>query len=146
MYGRIVCNFFQQNKEQNCTRLPVEGNQIGYPGNKSTPTAGLTTAKMLINLTISMPRAIFLGINLANFYLNTPLPNYKYVRLRLNIIPEEIVLPNNLHIIIKPDGWVCIKIRKGMYCLPQTSILANNLLEQQISTKGYHQHQKCKTR
>jgi hypothetical protein len=79
---------------------------------------------------------IILGINLENFYLNTPLPNYKYMRLCLDIIPEEIVLAYNLHDIVKPDGWVYIEIRKGMYGLPQVGILANILLEQQLSNKG----------
>jgi hypothetical protein len=78
-YGRIVCNFHPQKEEQNRSHLTVGGNQINYPGNKSTPTANLTTAKLLINSTISMPGAVFLGINLANFYLNTPLPNYGYM-------------------------------------------------------------------
>jgi hypothetical protein len=72
--------------------LTVGGNQIDYPGNKSTPTADLTTIKLLINSTISTPGAIFLGIDLANFYLYTPLSNYEYMRLRLDIIPEEIIL------------------------------------------------------
>jgi hypothetical protein len=47
--GRIVCNFCTQKKEQNCTRLTVGGNQIDYPGNKSTPIADLTTVKLLIS-------------------------------------------------------------------------------------------------
>jgi hypothetical protein len=42
----------------------VGGDQINYPGNKALPTANLMTAKLLINLTISMPGVIFLGINL----------------------------------------------------------------------------------
>ncbi len=129
-YGRIVYIFCPQKKEQNCTHLTVGSNQINYPGNKSTPTADLTTVKLLINLTISTPGAIFLGINLANFYLNTPLPNYKYMRLCLDIIPEEIILTYNLHAIADTDGWVYIEIRKGMYGLSQAGILANNLLEQ----------------
>jgi hypothetical protein len=83
--------------------LTVGGNQIDYPGNKSTLTANLMTAKLLINSTISMPGAIFLGIDLANFYLNTPLPNYKYMCLCLEIIPEEIILVYNLCAIINPD-------------------------------------------
>jgi hypothetical protein len=130
MYGRILCNFCPQKKDQNRTRLAVGGNRIDYPGNKSTPTANLTTTKLLINLTISTPGAIFLGIDLANFYLNTPLPNYEYMRLCLDIIPEEIILAYNLHDIVNPDGWVYIKIRKEMYGLPQAGILENNLLEQ----------------
>jgi hypothetical protein len=128
-----------QKKEQNRTRLTVGGNWLNYPSNKSTPTSDLTATKLLINLTISMPRAIFLGIELANFYLNTPLPNYEYMRLRLDIIPEEIILPYNLPATIDPDRWVYIKIRKGMNSLPQAGILANNLLEQQLSARGCYQ-------
>jgi hypothetical protein len=84
-YGQIACNFCPQKKEQNRTHLTVGGDQIHYPGNKSTPTINLMTTKLLIDLTISMPGAVFLGINLANFYLNTPLPNFECMQLRLNI-------------------------------------------------------------
>jgi hypothetical protein len=121
-YGQFICNFCPPKKEQNRTRLTVDGNQINYPGIKSMPTADLTTAKLLISLTISMPGVIFLGINLANFYLNTPLPNYEYMHLHLDIIPEETILAYNLRNIVDPDGWVYIEIRKGMYGLPQASI------------------------
>ncbi len=110
--------------------MTVGGNQIDYLGNKSTPTADLTTTKLLINLTISTPGAIFLGNDLVNFYLNTPLPNYEYMHLCLDIIPEEIILAYNQQDIANPNGWVYIEIRKGMYGLPQAGILANKLLEQ----------------
>jgi hypothetical protein len=93
------------------------------------PTANLTTAKLLINSTISMPGAIFLGIDLANFYLNTPMPNPKYMRLQLNIIPEEVIVAYNLRELATPKGCVYIEICKGMYGLPQAGILANQLLE-----------------
>jgi hypothetical protein len=36
------------------------------------------------------------------------------MQLCLDIIPEEIILAYNLHGIVNPDGWVYIKIRKGM--------------------------------
>ncbi len=67
-------------------------------------------AKLFINSTISTPGAKFLGINLANFYLNTPLPNPEYTCLHLNIIPNEIIVHYNLCNIITPDRWVYIKI------------------------------------
>jgi hypothetical protein len=54
------------------------------------------------------PGVIILGIDLAIFYLNTPLPNYEYMLLCLDIIPEEVVFAYNLHNIVKPDGWVYI--------------------------------------
>ncbi len=140
-YGQIICIFFPQKKEQNCTRLTVGGNQIDYPSTKSTPTANLTTAKLLINSTINMPGVTFLGIDVANFYLNTPLPNYKYMCIHLDIIPEEIILTYNLRNIVNPDRWVYIKIRQGMYGLPQAGILANKLLEQRLAARGYYQCQ-----
>jgi hypothetical protein len=80
-YGRIVCNFRPQKEEQHRTRLTIGGDRIDYPGNKSTPNADLTTVKLLLNSTISMPGAVFVGMDLANFYLNTPMPNPEYMRL-----------------------------------------------------------------
>jgi hypothetical protein len=94
-------------------------------------------ARLLINLTIITPGAIFFSINLATFYLNTPLPTLKYMRIRLDIIPEEIILAYNLRDIVDPDGWVYIEIRRGMYGLPQAGIWANKLLEQQLSARGF---------
>ena len=63
------------------------------------------------------------------------------MHLRLDMIPEEIILAYNLHDIVNPDGWVYIEIRKGMYVLPQAGILANKLLEQWLSARGYYQCQ-----
>jgi hypothetical protein len=58
-YGHIGCNYQPQKEEKHHTRLTVGGNQINYPGNKNTLTADLTTAKLLINSTISTPGANF---------------------------------------------------------------------------------------
>ena len=87
-YGRICCSVCLQKEEIYHTRLTVGGNLIDFPGNMSTPTADLLTAKLLINSTISTPGTVFLGIDLANFYLNTPMADPEYMRLRLDIIPE----------------------------------------------------------
>ncbi len=73
-YGCICCNFCPQKEEQHCTRLTVGSDCIYYPGNKATPTTDLTTAKLLINSTISRLGAIFLGIDLANFTSTHPCP------------------------------------------------------------------------
>ena len=84
---------------------------------------------------------MFLGIDLANFYLNTPMPEPEYMRLRLAIIPEEIIIKYNLRDLVDKDGWVYVEIRKGIHGLPQAGILANQLLEKRLSTKGYYQCQ-----
>ena len=37
------------------------------------------------------------------------------------------------------DGQLYVKIRKGMYGLPQAGILAQNFLEKRLKKKGYYQ-------
>eukprot|EP01082_Thalassiosira_pseudonana_P011880 g10662.t1 g10662 contig4:2284681-2286983(+) len=54
-YGRIVVVVRPQKKEQERTRLTVGGNLIDYPWEVATPTADLTTAKLLFNSVISTP-------------------------------------------------------------------------------------------
>jgi hypothetical protein len=71
-YGSFVVDIKDHKEEKERTILTVGGNQIEYPGDKSTRTAGLTTAKILINSVISTPSAKFLVIDINNFYLNTP--------------------------------------------------------------------------
>jgi hypothetical protein len=73
------------------TWLIVGGNCIDYPWNKSTPTANLTTTKLLFNSTISTPGALFYCIDFANLYMNTPMECYQYMRLRLDILPPKII-------------------------------------------------------
>jgi hypothetical protein len=72
-YGSFVVDIKDHKEEKERTRLTVGEDQIEYPGGKSTRTAGLTTAKILINSVISTQDAKFLVIDIKNFYLNTPL-------------------------------------------------------------------------
>jgi hypothetical protein len=71
-YGPFVVDIKEHTEERERTRLTVGGDQIEYPGDKSTRTEGLTTAKYLINSVISTKGARFLVVDLKNFYLNTP--------------------------------------------------------------------------
>ncbi len=140
-YGRIVCNYCPQKDEPHRTWLTLGGNHIDYPWNKSMPTADLTTAKLLFNSTISTPAASFYGIALANFYLNTLMECYEYMRLRLDILPQEIIDKYNLSEIVDANGWVYVEICKGMYWLPQVGILTNKLLKKRLTIRGYYQCQ-----
>jgi hypothetical protein len=74
-YGSFVVDIKDHKEEKERTRLTVGGYQIEYPGDKSTRTAGLTTAKILINSVISTLGAKFLVIDINTFYLNTPSDN-----------------------------------------------------------------------
>jgi hypothetical protein len=72
-YGWICYNYCPQKDEPHCTPLTIGGDQITYDGEESTPTATLVTAKLLINSTILTPKAKFYRMDLANFYLMTPM-------------------------------------------------------------------------
>jgi hypothetical protein len=60
------------------------------------------------------------------------------MRLRLDLIPDEIIQHYNLHDFVDDQGWVYVEIWMGMYGLSQAGILANKLLEQRLNTKGYY--------
>ena len=90
-YVKFVSNIRPQKAETHRTRLTVGGNLIKYPGNTSTPTADMTTAKLLINSTISEPGAKWVGIDLKDFYLNTKMKRREYIKIQQNLIPNELI-------------------------------------------------------
>ena len=49
------------------------GNLINYPEDVGTNTATILLIKIILNSVISTRGACFMNINLANFYLMTPL-------------------------------------------------------------------------
>jgi hypothetical protein len=135
-YGSFVVDIKDHKEEKQRTRLTVGGDQIEYPGDKSTRTAGLTTAKNLINSVISTLGDKFLVIDINNFYLNTPLGRFEYMVINLLSLPQETIHKYDL-IGLSLDGKVYIEIQKGMYGLPQAGILANELLQRNLAKDGY---------
>jgi hypothetical protein len=123
-------------EEKERTRLTVGGDQIEYPGEKSTCTAGLTTEKNLINSVISTLGAKFLVIDIKKIYLNTPLGRFEYMVINLSSLPQETIYKYNLTELAQ-DGKVYIEIQKGMYRLPQAGILANEVLQRNLAKDGY---------
>jgi hypothetical protein len=131
-YGRLVCDCRPQKAEAERTRLTVD-----YPYDVSTDTSNLTTAKLVINSTISTPGARHMLIDVKNYYLGTPLDIYEYMRLAIDILPQEIVDQYSLLNLVH-NGFVYLEIRKGMYGLPQAGILANQLLVKRLAPFGYY--------
>ena len=137
-YGRIVAQIRPQKEETHRCRLTVGGDRLEYEGNVSAPTAKLTTAKCLLNSVISDPHGRFLVADIKNFYLNSLMIIFEYMRLPIKIIPTEIVEQYKLQNVVTPDGWVYLEIRKGMYGLKQAGILANEQLTKHLALSGYH--------
>jgi hypothetical protein len=117
------------------------GNLIKYPDDVGTPTANLLLIKIFLNRVISTKGAKFANADLANFYLMTPLKQPKYVKIKLTDIPEEVIKEYTLHEYVTPDGWVYIKVIRGMYGLPQAGSLGHNLLDGRLNKEGYFQSQ-----
>jgi len=138
-YGSFVCSVRPEKKEKNRTRFTVGGNRINYPGEVATPTADMLVAKMLFNSVISTKGARFMTMDISNFYLMTPLTRPEYIRISLKDIPEEIIIEYKLREIADDKGQVYIQANKGMYGLPQSGRLANELLEKRLNKRGYHQ-------
>ena len=114
-YGRVVVNYRPEKSDPYCTRLTVGGNLIVYPSDCGTPTVDLLTVKLLINSIISSPGAKFLTIDIKNFYLNTPMERFEYMRLKLSDLPEDFVERYNLEPKADKNGQVYVEIRRGMY-------------------------------
>jgi hypothetical protein len=57
--------------------------------------------------------------------------------INLASLPQETIKKYDLNKLAQ-DGKVYIEIQKGMYCLPQAGILANELLQRNLAKDGYH--------
>ena len=80
-------------------------------------------------------------IDISDFYLMTPLkrPEFICIRESINDIPEEVIIEYKLRKIADSKGMVFIQANQGMYGLPQSGLLANELLEKRLNKHGYHQ-------
>jgi hypothetical protein len=126
-YIRFVCQVRTEKKDPYRTRATMGGNLINYPDDVGTPTANLLLIKVFFNSVISTPGAKF--------------ANAEYVKIKLSDIPEEIIEEYKLREKATPDGWVYIKVVRGMYGLPQAGSLGHDLLESRLNKEGYFQSQ-----
>ena len=65
-YLRIVVDNCPQKAEPERVCWMVGGNLVDYPGNVSTPTADMTTAKLIMNDTVSTPNATYHCFDISN--------------------------------------------------------------------------------
>jgi len=135
----VVCEIRKGKDDENCTRITVGGNLIRYPGDAGTNTASLELIKLMLNSVISRKGARFACINIKKFYLDTPMKDPEYVRIKISDIPEEFILEYGLAGKEDKNGWIYFEIRRGCYGLPQAGILANNLLRGRLEEEGYYE-------
>ena len=134
----VVCEVRPEKDDPDRTRITIGGSRICYPGDVGTNTASLELVKLLLNSVLSRKGARFSTIDLKNFYLDTPMPDPEYVRIKMTDIPDEFIQEYNLQGRDR-DGWVYFEIRQGCYGLPQSGILANNLLRSRLVKEGFYE-------
>ena len=79
--------------------------------------------KLLLNSVISTANAKFMTIDIKGFYLNTPIPLFEYMRLKLSDLPDDFIKEYSLTNNVTKDGDVYVEITRGMYGLPQSGLL-----------------------
>ena len=135
-YGIIVDKIRPQKAETHRTRLTVGGNLTNFPGDVTTPTADIITAKLIFNSVLSTKNVKFMCADISNFYPNNPMNRYEYMKLPLEIIPEEIIQQYNLRNLAH-KGFVYTEIQKVMYGLLQSGKITNDKLELHLAKFGY---------
>ena len=93
--------------------------------------------KLLLNSAVLTNGAKFFTIDIKNFYLNTPMERFEYMRLKMEDIPENVIEKYELKA-KEEDGEGYVETRKGTYGLPQAGILAQLFFEKQLKKKGYY--------
>ena len=112
------------------------GNIIKFPGDVTTPTADLTTAKLIFNSVLSTKNEKLLCANISNFYLKNPMGGYEYMKLPLEIIPDEMIQKYKLQYLAH-KGVLYMETQKGMYGLSQAGKIANDKLKLHMEKFGY---------
>ena len=135
-YVRYVTTYRPQKEEPRRVRMVVGGDKVDYPGVTSTKVADMTTAKILFNSVLSTPGAKFMGIDVKDFYLNTALDRYEYIRIPVHMIPQAIMDWYNLHDKVH-NGYVYAEVHKGMYGFKQAGKIANDELIAHLDQYGY---------
>jgi hypothetical protein len=79
----VVCEVRPERDDPDHTRITIGGNRICFPVDVGTNTASLELVKLLLNSVLSCSGARFSSIDLKIFYLDTPMPDPEYVRIKL---------------------------------------------------------------
>ena len=138
-YANFVCNYRPLKDEPYRVRCTVGGDRLDYEHDPRSPAASLLDIKIHVNSTISDAHkgARYATSDIENFYLNTPMQTYRYMRIALKDIPDEILQEYNLTPLVH-HGYLYVEIRKGMYGLKEAGIIAYNNLVKNMKPHGYY--------
>ena len=116
------------------TQITIGSNNIVYKGDVGTPTAYLETVKITLNSIISTLDGRFMTMEIKNLYQH---PSQK-IRAPLHM---HRICPSRFHQQVQfnlknKNGWLYIKIKKGVYGVTQAGKLSNDLLTIRLNKVG----------
>ncbi len=124
-YAKVVVTYPPQKDDPYRIRITAGGNKIYYPGELTTRTADMTTAKLHWNSVLSTLNAKYMCLDIGNFYLSATLDRNEYMKMPLKLFPPWIIEQYDLHNKVV-GGFVYLQMRKAVWGLPQAGILRTN--------------------
>ena len=135
-YMTIVCTHKPSKSDSESVRLCVGGDRLEYDSNIRTPTADMTTVKLLLNSAISTKNAKFMTMDIKKICLGKPMEKYEYGRFNLRDIPQEFIVAHNLEPLFDNKEYVYMEIQRGISGLKQAGNLANEKLQEILIPHG----------
>ena len=90
-YGWIVVSISPNKTGTHRVHISVRGDKISYEGPTSTKCTSLITTKIILNSVVSTILALFMCADIHNFYYNTPMVDFEYMKLPLSMFPQEMI-------------------------------------------------------
>ena len=139
-YGNFVCDHRPLKSEPYRVRLTVGGDGLEYDSDAGSPAASLVETKLTLNSTISDAHngARFMSADLKDFFLATTMSKPEYMRIPYRYFPTDVRAQYNLDSKVTSDGYIYVKIKKGMYGLKQAAVLAYDQLVEHLAPFGYY--------
>ena len=116
-YASFIFNLKPLTEDLYRCRIVVGGDILTYFDDASSPAASLLETKLLINSNISTQDAKFMTADIKDFFLASPMADPEFMSILLKPIPEDIIQQYNLMDLVDENGYVYIRINKGMYSL-----------------------------
>jgi hypothetical protein len=104
----------------------------------SVRTAEINTAKLHWNSVISTDEALYMCLDIGNFYLTEALKYFEYMWIPLALFPIWIVEQYDLkkHVL---NRFVHLEMRRAIWGLPQAGLLVNKWLKRKLAPFGYYE-------
>ena len=118
-------------------QLIAGGNLIKYPGSTSTLTTGIVTIKIHWNSIILTSNNKYYSIDIKDFYLNSLLGVFEYMRILFNILLQYIIIQYNLLSIVAKDSFTYMEVNSSICGLLQVEQLAHDNLVAYLAPYNY---------